>query len=330
MERKNILIICGGGSSEHEVSIRSAQYIKEQVALTKSYNPILVVLNESGQLTLDGHKVSLNGQILETATQRPYISYVIPVIHGPPGESGEIQPFLEFHKLPYLGPAHEGSSICFNKVTTKLWFDHLRIPTAPWMSVHKNLPYERQEIVDFFEISNEDIFIKAASQGSSVGCYHVTDKSDLIDSINKAFEYSDDVLIEKTLKGRELEIAVFEQGDNLHATVPGEIVNEEDLFYDYNQKYSNDSKAKTFVEAPDLTINQINQMQIIAKTVFKNLKLRHLSRVDFFLADGEVYLNEINTFPGMTSISMFPKMLENTGLKFCDFLEEKISRDIRK
>lgn len=329
MERKNILIICGGGSTEHEVSIRSAKYIREQVSLTPEFNPIVIEMTKSGDFTLDGNKVSLNGQILETATERPYINYVIPVIHGPPGETGEIQCFLEMHKLPYLGVAHEGSAICFNKVTTKMWFEHLRIPNAKWMSIHKNLPYERQEVLDFFQMSNNDVFIKAASQGSSVGCYHVTNKNELIDSINKAFEYSEDVLIEETLKGRELEIAVFEQDGHLHASKPGEIVNASDVFYDYEQKYSETSKAQTYVEAPDLTIEQISKMQVIAKTAFKCLKLRHLSRVDFFLSDGEVYLNEINTFPGMTNISMFPKMLEHTGLKFSDFLKEKISKEVR-
>ncbi|EPZ50843.1 D-alanine--D-alanine ligase N-terminal [Bacteriovorax sp. BAL6_X] len=329
MERKNILIICGGGSTEHEVSLRSAAFVKEQVALIQELNPIVVEMTKTGEFTLNGHKVSLNGQILETATERPYINYVIPVIHGPPGETGEIQSFLEMHKLPYFGPRHEGSSICFNKVSTKLWFDHLGIPNTQWMSIHKDLPYERSEVVDFFEKSNNDVFIKAASQGSSVGCYHVTNREDLIDAINKALEYSDDILIERTVKGRELEIAVFEQDGNLHASRPGEIVNASDEFYDYEQKYSDQSKAKTFVEAPDLTNEQVSQMQIIAKTTFKCLKLRHLSRIDFFLSEGNIYLNEINTFPGMTSISMFPKMLENTGLKFSDFLKEKILKEVR-
>lgn len=329
MERKNVLIICGGGSSEHEVSLRSAQYIKDQVSLIKELNPIVVEMDKDANLTLNGNKVSLNGQILETATERPYINYVIPVIHGPPGETGEIQCYLEMHKLPYLGPRHEGSSICFNKVTTKLWFDLLGIKNAPWKAIHRGLPFELSEIKEFFKESNNDVFVKAASQGSSVGCYHVTKSSEIEAKLNEALKYSDDVLIEKTLKGRELEIAVFEQDGNLHASRPGEIINDDDKFYDYQQKYSDDSHAKTLVEAQDLTSEQIAKMQNIAKTAFKCLKLRHLSRIDFFLSDGEIYLNEINTFPGMTSISMFPKMLENTGLKFSDFLKEKILKETR-
>lgn len=329
MERKNVLIICGGGSTEHEVSIRSAQYIKEQVSLISELNPIVVEMDKEGHLNLNGNKVSLNGQILETATERPYINYVIPVIHGPPGETGEIQSHLEMLKLPYLGPRHEGSSICFNKVTTKLWFDHLGIQNTKWMSIHKDLPYDLSQVKQFFKDSKNDIFIKAASQGSSVGCFHVTNSNDIESTLTKALTFGDDILIEKTLKGRELEIAVFEQDEILHATKPGEIINTNNEFYDYNQKYSSDSKATTVIEAENLSSEQIAKMQNIAKTAFKCLKLRHLSRIDFFLSDGEVYLNEINTFPGMTSISMFPKMLENTGLKFSDFLKEKILKEVR-
>ncbi|EQC50610.1 D-alanine--D-alanine ligase [Bacteriovorax sp. DB6_IX] len=329
-ERKNILVLFGGGGTEHEVSVISSQYVFDCLKKIEEFNPILVEITKEGHWECQGRKSSLNGRILKTPTEQPYIDYVVPVIHGPPGETGEIQSYLKTLGIPFFGPEAEASMICFNKVTTKLWFDSLNIPNTPWIFANKYQDFnqsEKNSYLQFFKNNGEDVFVKAANQGSSVGCFHVTNEDQLLDTIKKAFQYSDNVLIEKTIKGRELEIAVYEDNGEIKATVPGEIICP-DGFYSYEEKYSNQSHTSTEVEAKNLTPQQIESMRDCAIKAFKAIGLRHLSRIDFFVSHDGISLNEINTFPGMTPISMFPKMVENTGLKFEDYLKQIIIKDL--
>lgn len=329
-EKKNILILCGGGGTEHEISLVSSKYIFETIQKSENFNPILVEITKDGPWEQNGRKCSLNGRILKTPTEQPYIDYAIPCIHGPPGETGEIQAFFKTIGLPFFGPDTEGSVHCFNKVTTKLWMDLTKIPNTPWMSVNKYQAIDNkleQELNDFFTKHNGDIFIKASNQGSSVGCFHVTDAGKIVSTIKEAFKYSDNVLIEKTMKARELEISVFEMNGQINASAPGEIVCPNG-FYDYEEKYSKTSKTSTELRAKGLSDKTIEEMKSCAIKAFKVFNLRHLSRVDFFYFEEKFYLNEINTFPGMTPISMFPQMLEGCGHKFSDYLEQNIKKDL--
>ena len=169
------------------------------------------------------------------------------------------------------------------------------------------------------------VFVKAASQGSSVGCYKVTELAKLSDAIHDAFGYSAQVLVEKAVKPRELEVAVYQYGDELVATRPGEICVPGDVFYSYDEKYSSGSGSTTRLGVTDLSAEQVETIRHLALKAFRQLKLKDLSRVDFFLtAEGEILLNEINTFPGMTPISMFPKMLQHHGHDFGQFLHQRI------
>lgn len=148
----------------------------------------------------------------------------------------------------------------------------------------------------------------------------------LSDAVNAAFGYSDQVLVEKSVKPRELEVAAYEMNGELYVTKPGEVIAPDGTFYSYDEKYSSASHSLTEVEAKNLTPEQIETIKQESETVFKQMNLRHLSRIDFFLTeDGEIYLNEVNTFPGMTPISMFPKMLQNNGHKFHEFLQDCIN-----
>lgn len=325
-EKKNVMILFGGGGTEHDVSKISSNFIYSKLENIPEINPILVEITKEGFWQCDGRKCSLNGKILKTPTEQPYIDYVIPCIHGPPGETGEIQSYLKTIGIPYFGPGPEASINCFNKVTTKLWFDLLEIPNTEWKSVNKYSEYKMEDLEEFYTKVGGDIFIKAANQGSSVGCFHVTEKEKIQSTIKEAFNYSDNLLLERTIKGRELEIAVFEYDGKVHVTEPGEVICP-DGFYTYEEKYSKQSHTKTTVKADGIDEEVKKQMMNYAKKAFKALGLRHLSRVDFFLADGKIYLNEINTFPGMTPISMFPQMLEATGLKFEDYLKQAILND---
>ncbi len=331
MSELNILLLCGGGSAEHEVSLVSANFLESQLKLNPRFKVTRVEITQEGWKCSDGHLVvlDLNQKALVNDQQTLHIDYVVPCIHGFPGETGDIQSLFEMAGIPYLGCGPEASSNSFNKITSKLWYDTLDIPNTPYLFLTDNDKEAYARATQAFEKWGK-VFVKAAKQGSSVGCYSVTEIEQLGASIDAAFGYSDQVVIEQSVKPRELEVAAYEYKGKLHITKPGEIIAPDGAFYTYDEKYSSDSHSTTTVEASDLTDEQLNIIHTSAVKVFTQMKLRHLSRIDFFLTeDNKIYLNEVNTFPGMTPISMFPKMVEHSGLEFSEFLSDCIESSFR-
>ena len=336
MSKKNILLLCGGSGTEHEVSLVSAKYVEKNLQEIGLYNVIIVEIGKPKSNDKTFRLVNpdgTHGEVVEINSKRQLVGpkfladlhYVVPCIHGPPGETGEIQTYLELISLPYLGCGPEASLICFNKVTSKLWFDALEIPNTPFefLTSIEDAP-KAHKLID----QHGKVFVKAASQGSSVGCYQVFKKEELDAALVNAFKYSEYVLVEKMVTARELEISTYEFGGIIHASVPGEI-NCPGQFYSYEEKYNPNSKTTTEVVAPGLSKESIELMRGYAIKAFKALKLRHLSRIDFFYTDkGEIFLNEINTFPGATPISMFPKMMENNGHPYLKFISDIIAKNI--
>lgn len=322
MTKTTILLLCGGGSSEHEVSLISANYIQQQLALTPEFDVIRVEMKTEGWFLESGSLVYLdtNTATLNSDGATYHIDFVVPCIHGYPGETGDIQSMLNLAGIPYLGCGPEASSNSFNKITSKLWYDALGIPNTPYVFLSEN----NQDAVAKTTQALQNwgaIFVKAARQGSSVGCYKVTSETQVAETVANAFTFSEQVLVEKAVKPRELEVAAYEFNGKLHITKPGEVIAPADAFYTYEEKYSAGSHSHTVVEAENLTEQQLQAIHQAAEKAFVHMKLRHLSRIDFFLTpEGDVYLNEINTFPGMTPISMFPKMLEHNGHRFSEFL----------
>ncbi|MGY0614539.1 D-alanine--D-alanine ligase [Vibrio sp. FJH11] len=324
---KNILLLCGGGSSEHEISLLSANFVEQQLNLIENISVTRVEIKNEGWMTNQGELVylDLNTKRLCSDTTNQAIDFIVPCIHGFPGETGDIQSLFEIAGIPYLGCGPEASSNSFNKITSKLWYDALGIPNTPYLFLTKNDEQAHIKAQQAFDKWGK-VFVKAARQGSSVGCYSVTQKEAISDAVNAAFGYSEQVLVEKSVRPRELEVAAYEMNGQLHITKPGEIIAPDGAFYSYDEKYSSTSHSLTEVEAKNLSQEQIDTIKQESETVFKQMNLRHLSRIDFFLTeDGEIYLNEVNTFPGMTPISMFPKMLQNNGHKFHEFLEDCIN-----
>ncbi|HHY0478331.1 D-alanine--D-alanine ligase [Vibrio parahaemolyticus] len=324
---KNILLLCGGGSSEHEISLLSANFVEQQLNLIQNAKVTRVEIKNEGWVTDQGELVylDLNTKKLCSNESNQTIDFIVPCIHGFPGETGDIQSLFEIAGIPYLGCGPEASSNSFNKITSKLWYDALDIPNTPYLFLTRNDDHAHRQAEQAFEKWGK-VFVKAARQGSSVGCYSVTEKQAIAKAVNDAFGYSDQVLVEKAVKPRELEVAAYEMNGELHITKPGEVIAPDGAFYSYDEKYSSSSHSLTEVEAKNLTQEQIDKIRHASETVFKQMNLRHLSRIDFFLTeDNEIYLNEVNTFPGMTPISMFPKMLQNNGHKFHEFLEDCIN-----
>ena len=327
----NILLLCGGNGAEHEISLISAGFIRDCLQANPDFNVIYACLNKTGLCLEDGSSAELApGAQLHCASGNIKIDCAVPCLHGTPGETGEIQPFLKACSIPFIGCGAEASMNCFNKVTTKLYLSALNIPNSPytWLDDHSSDSLEKAQA---FFARYQDVYVKAAAQGSSIGCFHVSKAEDLQDSIAEAFGFSDTVLLEKNIVHRELEIAAYETDAGLTVTPPGEIIMPASMFYTYEEKYSKDSGTVTTTEPVGLTDRQVETMRNLAARAFRGLHLRDLSRIDFFLsAEGEILINEINTFPGMTPISMFPKLLAHQGDNMTDFLTACIRRALKR
>lgn len=321
---KNILLLFGGGGNEHDISKISSDYLEKCLL---GFNVEKVEIKETANWHSQKHgQVTINFQKQLLSIKNEFISsidYVVPCIHGPPGENGVIQSFLEIIGLPFMGAGSEASQICFNKVSTKLWLDKVGIATTEWMLI-SSLDEDKTSLKNFLQ-KHPKVFIKASSEGSSVGCYMADGLNQAIESIQNAKKYGPYVLVEKAVEARELEVSVFEYQGRVWASYPGEIKCPS-KFYSYEEKYSQSSQTTTLIKAPNLSNEVVTQIKDYALKAFKLLNLRHLSRIDFFLDEnGQVLLNEINTFPGLTPISMFPKMLENEGITFRDFVQDIVN-----
>ena len=321
--KKNILLLKGGGSSEHDISLRSAEYMSQQIDQSK-FSIFDVEIDKDFKWTLEKQVCELNSKKQLIFQGRAVnIDAVIPCIHGKPGETGDIQSYLELIKLPYFGCSSESSLLCFNKLATKLILENLGLTTTPFIRIMS--PSEIERACAFLE-EHKDCYLKATNQGSSFGCYHIKTRSDLEKNIHEAFSFSPFVILEKSIKGRELEVSTFEYKGEVIVTNPGEIECSSD-FYSFEEKYSKTSKTETHIEAKNLDESTLQEIKRQAHVAFKGLMLRHLSRIDFFLSeDLNVYINEINTFPGHTEISMFPMMMESYGIKYSAFLNHHLDK----
>jgi D-alanine-D-alanine ligase len=327
MKKKNILLLSGGGSTEHNISLVSVKHIEKSLMEYSDLNLISLVIEKNGDwIDSQGEKYFLDFKSVlhsqQDASKKYIIDYAIPCIHGHPGETGDIQSYFEMIQLHYLGCNSETNKICFNKITTKLWATALGVPNTPYLMLTE-LNDNSLDQARKFQKYHGDIVVKASNQGSSVGCYLVEKDRDPLEYITNAFTLSPYVLIEKRLFPRELEVSVYQFQGEIHVTYPGEIVCPS-KFYSFEEKYSEQSKTYTLIKAENLSLENIEQIRDYAKKLASGLKLKDLSRIDFFLADGIIYLNEINTFPGLTPISMFPKMMEANGHLFKNFLYERI------
>lgn len=315
MSKKRVLLVCGGGSTEHDVSLVSVRHIKDCLSSLPDISLTTVEIKKSGEW------IDESGKTFELIGGR--FDVAIPCIHGHPGETGDIQSFFEMIKLPYLGCNPETSKMCFNKITTKLWATALGVANTPYLFISE-LSEDGIKRAKNFHTIHGDVVVKASNQGSSVGCFLVEKNVDPTETIKEAFKFSPFVLIEKRMHPREIEVSVYEYDGKLQVSYPGEIVCPSS-FYSYEEKYSKLSQTTTQTRAENLSDEMVKIITEYSTRLYHGLKLRHLSRIDFFVENNEIYLNEINTFPGLTPISMFPKMMEANGHSFKNFLIQHIS-----
>lgn len=344
MGKKRLGVIFGGTSTEHEVSIVSGTSVIKNLNKEK-YEIYPIYIDKAGEwfeFEPDNKTYKVGEEIVGTKKIENIWNYLktmdmlFPVLHGLQGEDGTIQGMFELLKIPYVGTRVLGSSICMDKVYSKIIFEKAKLNQAKYVYIRKfedkyiyvNEDFS-EEILNIQETVNKimekidfPMFIKPSNSGSSVGISKAKNKDELINSITEASKFDKKILIEENINGREIECAVL-GNEEVKASVLGEILPAE-AFYSFSAKYQN-SDSKT-VEAPDLPEELTKKVRELAVKAYKAADCQGLSRVDFFVDDKEnkIYINEINTLPGFTEISMYPKLWEKSGLTYTELLDKLI------
>jgi D-alanine-D-alanine ligase len=334
------LLLFGGRSAEHEVSILSARSVakaapRERVEIV----PVCIardggfVASERSAKILDGNETSDAGDAdfsMESWARTAAIDCVLPLIHGTGGEDGTLQGYLEMLGLPYAGSGVTASAIGMDKAHMKYAFAAAKLPLVEFVQVHEHDWHNERERI-LRAVNNAlrlPYFVKPANGGSSVGVTKVKNDQDLGAAIEKAFRFDDKALVERGIDAREIEVAVL-GNDDPEASLPGEIIAGRE-FYDYEDKYVDD-KTQLVIPAA-LPKEKIEEFRRLAIAAFKAIGAAGFARVDFFLERGKnrLYLNEINTIPGFTNISMYPKLWEATELKYPRLIERIIELGIER
>lgn len=334
---KNIAIVFGGKSPEHEISVRSAKNII--AAIDKAQFKLhLMGIDRKGQWRLvDLEKVDkyVPEQGIELGfvpgTQDPIIrldngqpiqniDLMYLVLHGPNGEDGTVQGMMRILDLPFIGPDVLGAAAAMDKAVTKRLLKEVGVKVAPGLVVYQS---EREQL-DYEQIVanfGTPLFIKPANMGSSVGVHKVKDATTFKAAIEDAFLYDQKVLIESMIVGREVECAVM-GNRNPKASTIGEIITPEE--YSFDAKYDGQSEAQVIIPA-QIDAETIERLRAVALKAYQAINCEVLTRVDMFLTEnGDIYVNELNTLPGFTSISMFPKLWEYEGVSYTDLVSQLI------
>jgi len=356
MQQKiNVSILFGGKSAEHIISIKSAKNIVEGLDRNK-YNPVLIGIDQKGVwfyikdeqklqkpgdvfvfnkenkvelLLLPGHSTQPI-QSTNSSENIPVIDVVLPIIHGPYGEDGALQGLLKLLNLPFVGASVLGSAAGMDKAVMKCLLRDANIDIARYFCFDLG----NQSEINFEQIEANlglPLFIKPANLGSSIGISKVNKASEFDAAIELAFQFDRKIIIEEQIEGRELECAVLGNYD-VKASIPGEVldVDEKHGFYSYQAKYFDENGAVIQIPA-ELTKEQIENIQQIAKRTYKALCCEGLARVDVFLTeDDKIYVNEINTLPGFTNISMYPKLWEVGGISYAELLDQLIQLALKR
>lgn len=339
MEKKiNLGIVFGGQSGEHEVSRASACNVIEVIDKEK-YDITLIGITKDGDWKVyTGDYKNIKDGSWEQDTDKIHADFSIfhdpiiqdvdvffPVLHGPMGEDGTIQGLFELMNKPYVGCGVLASAAGMDKVASKMLFESAGIPVGPYV-YFKRRDWEKDpdSIIDDIAGRGFPVFIKPSNMGSSVGISKAHNKEEFIDGVNEALRYDHKIVVEGFLNAREIECAVLEENGEIKAAIPGEVVASKE-FYDYEAKYSDNQDSKIVIPAQisDALLEKIREYAIKA---FEVIDGSSLSRVDFFVtrATYNIYINEINTMPGFTNISMYPKMWENMGVSYAELVEKLI------
>ena len=346
MKKLSVCILFGGISPEHAVSLRSAESVLNNIDKEK-YNVFPVGITREGDwIHFGGTDYSMlpsgewinhpdnrratispiRGQGLlrfeGDCVVRERIDVVFPVLHGENGEDGAMQGLLQMAGIPYVGPHVAASAVSMDKTLTKLVVDNAQVPQAAWQLVRASELHHRMDgVLNMLEQKFEyPMFVKPAGTGSSVGVSKAAGRDALREALLNAGEYDEKILVEEFIHGREIEVAVM-GNDNPVASVCGEIDSGAE-FYDYDSKYITDTSTAYIPARIDENVEE--QVREAAVKVYSAIGCQGLSRVDFFVTyeDNRIVFNEINTLPGFTSISMYPKLFAASGIPYGELIDE--------
>lgn len=317
MKKKIVVgILYGGKSVEHEVSCRSAENIIRALN-RKKYRPVRLFIDKQGRF----------GTAPNTwpVLQRR-VDVIFPILHGSNGEDGTVQGLLKLADIPFVGAGVLASAIGMDKEITKLLWQKAGLPVGDFFVLR---PTQTISYDSIRKTLGPVVFVKPANAGSSVGVSKVKRASDWRPALKKAFRYDTKVIVESFIPGREIEVSVL-GNEQPRASVPGEVIPRHE-FYSYEAKYLDENGADLLIPAR-LTARQTRQCQRLAVQAFQTIGCEGLARVDFFIRrkDGKIFLNEINTLPGFTSISMYPKLWSASGLKQSRLLDTLIQLALKR
>ncbi len=345
----HLAILYGGKSAEHDVSLLSAKSIVQEINKEK-YIITLVKIDKDGKWRIEniddflssdkdqfgdgnekfgeitpfneegGFNIKINNTVVE-------VDVILPVLHGPNGEDGTIQGLIKLADVAFVGAGVLGSAVGMDKDVMKRLLHEAGLPIVDYVVYreHEKNSIDSEKIGQKF---NWPVFVKPANLGSSVGISKVDNKESLQSAIDLAFSYDNKILIEKAIKGKEIECSVLE-GDKPRASVCGEIVPKHS-FYSYEAKYLDDEGAAMSIPAK-INKKSSEKIQELAIKTFEVLECAGLARVDFFLTDkNEIFVNEINTFPGFTTHSMYPKLWEASGIPYSELIDKLIISGVER
>ncbi len=347
-----VAVLFGGQSEEHDVSLRSAQavidaldsdkYEVARIGVTRTGrwlsagDPLAQLASASPLFALpDGAEPENQSREAPTGESVPAVftgdvDVVFPVLHGPMGEDGTVQGMLELAGLPYVGSGVLGSAVAMDKAIAKTILDQAGLPQIPWQVVlRREWESEPTRIADWIDYKiGYPCFVKPANMGSSVGITKVHDRSELAGGMAEAGKHDRKIIVEQGVDARELEVSVLGNDEPI-ASVVGEIIPSNE-FYDYNAKYVEEG-SQLLVPA-QLEGKTLVQIQELAIDAFKALDLCGMARVDFFLdrQTDHIYINELNTIPGFTAISMYPMLWEATGIQLPELVDRLIALAVER
>jgi D-alanine-D-alanine ligase len=340
-QRHRVALLFGGRSGEHEVSLRSGASIAK--ALSESHDVLLVLVDREGGWWLqEGPAVAERGGVpvflapnpkdggalrrLEDAAVAARPDVYFPMLHGTYGEDGTIQGLFELAGVPFVGSGTAASAAGMDKALMKGLFAAAGLPQADYRVLR---PHERKDARAIVAPLGLPLFVKPANAGSSVGVSKVKRMEDLEAALDAAFAYDRKVVVEQGVDAREIEVSVL-GNDTPQASLPGEIVPDRE-FYDYDSKYASDSKTELRIPAP-LPELVVRDAQALGVRVFQAVDASGYARVDFLMdrKTSRFYVNEINTIPGFTSISMFPKLWEASGIAYPELLRRLVDLGLER
>lgn len=328
MPNRHIMLVFGGESSEHEVSISSAHNVYAALD-DESYDITLCYIDKSGkwwqvdsidELTQESEIVAhLGEQMFEAAGQAFRPDVVLPILHGKGGEDGTIQGLCKILHIPIAGPSLLGAAVTMDKDLTKRLLRDAGVPVVDWIcwQSHQQQPDYENVIAKL----GSPIFVKPSNAGSSVGVSKVSDSDSFDKALQIAAEHDDRVIIESAISGREIELAVIGTHEPL-VTSPGEIVPGQE-FYSYDDKYDPNSTSQAHVPA-DLDVETAVELKRLALIAYRATAGAGMARVDFFVNGERIFLNEINSIPGFTNISMYPKLWRHEGISYPQLIDKLI------